>query len=178
MLLAAALVVLALSGAWLWFNYRPTAADAWPTVARVHTHSWIRTVHRSTAYATLLLALVTLVLLIVGRVRAGRRGVVAGMGVLVAAVAAFITGNLLPWDQFALWAVTVGNDIRGIQSTFDAKVKYVLIGSREVSLRTYHFWAITHVVLGLVVAAAVLLAWLRTREPARDREDAELVGAP
>jgi quinol-cytochrome oxidoreductase complex cytochrome b subunit len=138
----------------------------------------VRTVHRLASDVTVALALAVFVLLIGRRIRAGGRGIVAGAAVLGTAAAASITGYLLPWDQLALWAVTVGTDIRGLQSTFRAEVKYVLIGSREVSPGTYHFWAITHVVLGLVVAVAVLLTWLRTREPTPATEDAELVAAP
>jgi quinol-cytochrome oxidoreductase complex cytochrome b subunit len=98
--------------------------------------------------------------------------VVAGVAVLVTALAASFTGYLLPWDQLALWAVTAGTGIKGAQAIFDAPVKYILIGSREVSVSTYRFWAIAHVVLGLLVAAAAVLAWLRTRvsRPAPEAE--------
>ena len=99
---------------------------------------------------------------------------VAGLAVGATAFASSLTGSLLPWDQLALWAVTVGTDMSGTQSTFDARVKYIVIGSREVSLSTYRFWAIAHLVLGLLLAAALLLAWLRTREPARPTQDAVL----
>ena len=171
--------MLALTGAWLWFNYRPSVNQAWPVLKPVAAErSWVRTVHRLVSGVTVVLGLAVFVLLIGRRIRAGGRGIVAGAAVLGTAAAASITGYLLPWDQLALWAVTVGTDIRGVQSTFRAEVKYVLVGSREVSPGTYHFWAITHVVLGLVVAVAVLLAWLRTREPTPATEDAELVAAP
>jgi quinol-cytochrome oxidoreductase complex cytochrome b subunit len=176
-LLTVALLVLVVSGAWLWFRYQPRAAQQWADLARKSSgdSSWIRTMHRYTADITLVLALSTLVLLIGSRIRTSRRGVVAGVGVLVTAVAASITGDLLPWDQLALWAVTVGsNSINGVQATFDSRVKYILIGTREVSPGTYHFWSIAHVVLGVLVAVAVLLAWLRTRE-ARRVNEAELV---
>jgi hypothetical protein len=60
----------------------------------------------------------------------------------------------------------VGSDIRGVQAPFRAEVKYILIGSHEVSPGTYHFWAVAHVVLGVLVAATLVLVWLRSR--ARD----------
>jgi quinol-cytochrome oxidoreductase complex cytochrome b subunit len=97
------------------------------------------------------------------RIRAGGRGVVAGVAVVATAVAASLTGYLLPWDQLALWAVTAGKNIGGAQAVFGATVKYVLVDGREVSPGTYRFWAIAHVVLGVLVAVAVLLAWLRTQ---------------
>src|SRR5205807_773536 len=129
-LLAIALVVLAASGAWLWFNYIPTATAAWPTIHSLRTasttSSWVRSVHRVASSVVIVLAFASLVLLIGRRIRAGGPGIVAGAAVLGTAVAASFTGYLLPWDQLALWAVTVGTNMSGIQSTFDAKVKYVL----------------------------------------------------
>lgn len=166
-MLAVALVVLAVSGIWLWFNYRPDPWGSIPTVrGHVHTTSWIRTTHRIASGLAVLLALATLILLIGRRIRTGGRGIVAGLVVLATAAAASYTGTLLPWDQLALWAVTVGSNIRGVQAIYDSEVKYILIGSREVSPGTYQFWSIAHVVLGVLVGVAVLLAWLRTREPA------------
>ena len=79
--------------------------------------------------------------------------------------AASYTGTLLPWDQLALWSVTVGSNIRGVQAIYDDEVKYILIGSREVHPARTSSWSITHVALGVLAGVAVLLAWLRTREP-------------
>ena len=173
-LLAIALVVLVATGAWLWFNYRPTAEAAWPTVRHLvrARSSWVRSVHRVASSLAVVLALACFVLLSGRRLRAGQRGVVAGLALAVTALATSFTGYLLPWDQLALWAVTVGTNIKGAQAIFDARIKYILIGSREVSVSTYRFWAIAHVVLGLLVAAAAVLAWLRTREsrPAPEAE--------
>jgi quinol-cytochrome oxidoreductase complex cytochrome b subunit len=164
-LLAAALVVLTATGLWLWFRYQPTAADAWPTVkgAPGHDEGWIRITHRVTSFVVIVLAVATVVLVVGARIRAGTRGIVAGVGVLVTALAASFTGYLLPWDQLALWAVTTGGDMRGAQVVFRNEVKYVLSGTREVSPATYRFWAVAHVVLALLVVVTVVLAWLRTR---------------
>ena len=165
-MLAVALTVLAATGVWLWFRYVPTAEAAWPGLRSPRSsEGWIRVTHRVASIATLSLALAAFVLVIGGRIRARQPGIVAGAGMLVTALAASFTGYLLPWDQVALWAVTVGDDFRGVHSTFRSEVKYVLIGSKEISLGTYRFWAISHVVLGLLVAVTVVLAWLRTREP-------------
>lgn len=176
MLLAVALLVLAVSGAWLWFRYQPTAAAAFPSIRTpVHSSSWIRTVHRIASGLTVVLALVVVVLVIGRRIRAGGRGVVAGSAVMATALAASFTGYLLPWDQLALWAVTVGTDMRGVQATYDSRVKYILLGSREVSVDAYHFWSIAHVVLGVLVAGAVVLAWLRIRPRQVAAPEGELV---
>ncbi len=38
------------------------------------------------------------------------------------------TGYLLPWDQLAIWAVTVGTNMMGYTPVFGRQVKFVLIG--------------------------------------------------
>lgn len=163
-LLAAGLVVLAATGVWLWFRYRPTAAAAWPGVSGgSRSEGWIRTTHRVAGALVVALALAAFVLLVGARLRTGARGVVAGVGVLVTAAAAGFTGRLLPWDQLALWAVTVGNGIGGTQVVFRYDVKYVIVDGHEVSPGTYRFWAVAHVVLGVLVAVTVVLAWMRAR---------------
>jgi quinol-cytochrome oxidoreductase complex cytochrome b subunit len=163
-LLGVTIAVLAATGIWLWFRYVPTAARGWPHPAGGSTsESWVQVTHRVASWIAIALGVVTLVLLIGRRVASGGRGIVAGLGLGVTVAAASFTGFHLAWDQLALWAVTVGNDMRGVQAIFDARVKYVLLGSREVSPGTYRFWAIAHVVFGVLVCVALVLAWLRTR---------------
>jgi quinol-cytochrome oxidoreductase complex cytochrome b subunit len=170
LVLAAALLVLAATGVWLWFRYEPTAARAWKgTGSPADDEGWIRMTHRLASHVVVLLALAALVLVVVRRIRDRVRGVVAATGLLVTAAAASFTGYLLPWDQLALWAVTVGSEIGGVQAAFRSEVKYILVGSREVSPGTYRFWAITHVVLGVLVAVGALLVWLRGRDRAVSR---------
>ncbi len=135
--------MLAVTGVWLWFRYVPSASSAWPgTHVPATDESWIRTTHRLVSFLVVALAVTALALVIGRRVRSGVRGILAATGVLVTALAAAITGYLLPWDQLALWAVTVGSDIRGVQAPFRSEVKYILIGSHEVSPGTYRFWAL------------------------------------
>jgi hypothetical protein len=150
-LAALLLVVLGASGAWLWWNYRPDRDQ------------WVRTVHEITAIALLVVAVALVVVAILRRARAGASGVVAALGVFATVGASYVTGRLLPWDQFALWAVIAGDDVQyGVAGTFDERLKYVIVRSREVSVDTYHFWAISHVVFGVLVALTIVLVWWRT----------------
>jgi len=162
--LAIALVVLAATGAWLWFEYRPEAVAAFSRLAGRQDHQWVREAHRWTSLAAAALAVCTFVVVLAARIHARTKGIVASLSVVVTVGAALFTGTLLPWDQLALGAVTVGNDLSGAQAVFGANVKFVIVDGRQISRSTYRFWAITHVVLGLLVGGAVVLAWLRTRE--------------
>ena len=147
------LVVLGASGAWLWWNYRPDRDQ------------WVATTHEVAAIALLVVAVALVALAILRRARAGASGIVAALGVLATVGASYVTGRLLPWDQLALWAVTIGGNRipHGVAGTFDDRVKFLIVRSREVSIDTYHFWAISHVVLGALVALTLLLAWWRTK---------------
>ena len=155
------LVVLAASGAWSWWNYRPGRSE------------WIRSVHEVAAVALLVLAVVLVVLAVVRRAGIGAVGVVASIGVLATTGGSYVTGRLLPWDQLALWAV-VARSRWGVSAAFDARVKYVILRGREVSVSTYRGWAVAHVVLGVLVGLALLMVWLR----ARDRQVSRRAPAP
>jgi quinol-cytochrome oxidoreductase complex cytochrome b subunit len=67
----------------------------------------------------------------------GRRwvGPALGSGIAVATLLASFTGFLLPWDQLALWAVTVGSDLQGYTALFDPVVRFGLIGGVVVAKR-------------------------------------------
>jgi uncharacterized membrane protein YgdD (TMEM256/DUF423 family) len=147
------LVVLGASGAWLWWNYRPDRDE------------WIRTTHQITALALLVVAVALVVLAIVRRASSGAAGIVASIGVLVTTGAAYVIGRLLPWDQLALSAVIAPKDFPyGVDVTFDDRVKFILLRSREVSPSTYHWWAIAHLVLSVFVVLALVMVWLRAQE--------------
>lgn len=147
------LVVLGASGAWLWWNYRPDRDQ------------WIRTVHQVASVVLLVVAVALVVLAIVRRASAGARGIVAAVGVLVTVGGAYVIGRLLPWDQLALSAVIAPKDFPyGIDVTFDDRVKYILLRSREVSASTYHWWAVAHLVLSALVVLALVMVWLRGRD--------------
>jgi quinol-cytochrome oxidoreductase complex cytochrome b subunit len=161
-LLAVAFVALVATGAWLWFRYQPGVG-------------WIGDVHRVAAIVFVTIAVVVVVLAIVRRLRDHARGPLACSAVLVAGVAAAVTGRLLPWDSLALWAVTAGNKLTGVSAAFDSSVLVVGIDGREVTPSTYEFWAYAHLGVAVLVAAALVLAWSRTRLERAESPEAELV---
>jgi len=52
------------------------------------------------------------------------------LGVLLLLVTLFMsfTGYLLPWDQLAFWAITVGTSIAGYAPVFGKQIKFILLG--------------------------------------------------
>jgi len=169
--------VLVLTGIALIFLYVPTESQAWSDVfARggdtgVRLADGIRLVHRLAAVLAVPTALASGVLLAVPR-RAGARrrgtGAAIGVGIILTTVVVSVTGYLLPWDQLALWAVTVGTNIRGYRWLWDDSVRFVLVGGVEVTKGTVLGWLVVHaLVLTPALVALVALAIRRTHPPRR-----------
>ena len=55
---------------------------------------------------------------------------VIGVILLLLTLLLSFTGYLLPWDQLALWAVTVGTNMMGYTPVFGDQVRFVLLGWR------------------------------------------------
>ena len=57
---------------------------------------------------------------------------VVGVLLLILTLGASFTGYLLPWDQLAFWAVTVGTSIAGYEPVMGSTIKTILLGGPEV----------------------------------------------
>ena len=168
--------MLLVTGVHLWFEYRPAASDGWDDlytsstgVSLAHTS---RVVHRWVSQSAVLTGIVAAVLAIATVIeeRLGNRlRLLPGPALALAVLSASFTGFLLPWDQLALWAVTVGTNVRGLGDAMDGeKVRFVLIGGTEVSVTTYARWSWTHAaVIPVVVAALGATTWRVLRRPVR-----------
>ena len=55
------------------------------------------------------------------------------------------SGYLLPWDQLALWAVTVGTNMAGFVPVIGNEVKFALLAGVEVSGATLLRFYVLHV---------------------------------
>ena len=70
---------------------------------------------------------------------------VVGVILLLLTLLLSFTGYLLPWDQLALWAVTVGTNMAGFVPVIGAQVKFALLGGVEVTAGTLLRWYVLHV---------------------------------
>ncbi len=82
---------------------------------------------------------------------------VVGVVLLVLTLLLSFTGYLLPWDQLALWAVTVGTSMMGYTPILGKQVKFLLLGSVEVGPETLIRWYVLHV-LALPFLAVIFMA--------------------
>ena len=67
------------------------------------------------------------------------------------------TGYLLPWDQLAYWAITVGTSIAGYAPVVGQKLKFMLLGGHVVGQAALIRFYVLHVIV-LPLRGAVLIA--------------------
>jgi cytochrome b-561 len=167
---AALFLLLTLSGGPLLFLYVPSVERAYGSIKDIEFAitfgSWIRSVHRVSAH--LMVAAVFLHMARVFLTGAYKNGVGQGqqrewnwvMGVVMLMLTLFLsfTGYLLPWDQLAYWAVTVGTNIASSIPVVGPKVRELLLGGRAIDQPTLIRFYVMHIIV-LPGALGVLFAY-------------------
>jgi quinol-cytochrome oxidoreductase complex cytochrome b subunit len=75
------------------------------------------------------------------------------------------TGYLLPWDQLAFWAITVGTAIAGYAPVMGKEVKFLLLGDAAVGQEALLRFYVLHVaVLPAVLTLLVAIHFWRIRK--------------
>lgn len=187
---AALFLVLILSGLPLLFLYIPSVERAYASIKDVEYvvtfGSWLRSVHRVGAH--LMVVAVALHLVRVFLTGAYKNGVgqgqrrewnwVLGVFLLLLTLLLSFTGYLLPWDQLAFWAVTVGTNIAASIPFVGPQVRELLIGGRAIDQPTLIRFYVMHIlVLPLGVTVLFVYHMWRVRKDgglaAADRETRE-----
>ncbi|HEX9690115.1 MAG TPA: cytochrome b N-terminal domain-containing protein [Thermoanaerobaculia bacterium] len=154
---AALLLLLTVSGLPLLFLYIPSVERAYASVKDIEYvvtfGSWIRAVHRISAH--LMVVAVALHLARVFLTGAYKNGVgggqrrqwnwVFGVAMLLLTLFLSFTGYLLPWDQLAYWAVTVGTNIASSVPAIGPTIRELLIGGRTIEQPTLIRFYVLHV---------------------------------
>lgn len=167
-----ALADVALTGAFLTWRYHPSVPGV-PDYALREAARWSRVLARRHQLG-LVLALPTVAAWAVVSMLHGRgpglapvRRWVVRSAALVAVTAALVTSfawQLVKWDQVALRAVTVGENLRGLWfAGFDDGVRFVLVGGVEVAPSTFALWVVVHLLAPLVAVAGVVAATIAGR---------------
>jgi quinol-cytochrome oxidoreductase complex cytochrome b subunit len=156
---AALLLLLVLSGGPLLFLYVPSVERAYASIKDIEFAvtfgSWIRSVHRMAAH--LMVAVVFLHLVRVFLTGAYKNGVgqgqrrewnwLIGVAMLLTTLFLSFTGYLLPWDQLAYWAVTVGTNIASSIPLIGPAVRELLLGGRAIDQPTLIRFYVLHVLV-------------------------------
>jgi quinol-cytochrome oxidoreductase complex cytochrome b subunit len=179
----AAFLITLITGVLLMFYYKPYPDVAYESMKDIHfvvpVGRFMRNIHRWAANV-----MVVTVILHMARVfytAAYRRprefNWLIGMALLVTTLALSFTGYLLPWDQLAYWAITIGaniaqsprevTDALGITEWFDpgGLQRLLLVGSDEVGPEALIRFYLLHVmILPLALAALLAVHFWRVRK--------------
>ncbi len=181
---SALLLLLVVSGLPLLFLHVPSVERAYASVKDIEYvvtfGSWIRSVHRIAAH--LMVAAVFLHLVRVFVTGAYKNGVgqgqhrewnwLIGVAMFLVTLLLSFTGYLLPWDQLAFWAVTVGTNIASALPLVGDRVRELLLGGRAIDQPTLIRFYALHVIMlpGALLALFAYHMW-------RIRKDGGLASA-
>ncbi len=82
---------------------------------------------------------------------------VLGVMLFLLTLALSFTGYLLPWDQLAYWAITVGTSIAGYAPVVGQKLKFMFLGGHVVGESALIRFYVLHVIV-LPLGAVMLIA--------------------
>jgi quinol-cytochrome oxidoreductase complex cytochrome b subunit len=163
-------VILLVSGLPLLVFYIPSVAGAYGSVKDIEHvvsfGSWLRAAHRMAAHLMVGASALHLVRVFVTGAYRNSRGSrsrrewnwVIGAAMFATTLLLSFTGYLLPWDQLAFWAVTVGTNIALAAPVVGGAVADLLIGGRTIGQAALLRFYILHIVV-LPIGLAVLFAY-------------------
>lgn len=171
---------LVVSGIYLMFFYVPSPATAYGDIQTIQTEiafgQYIRNVHRWSAHLMVLAVAAHMAKVFYrGAYKPPKEfNWVIGVVLLVLTLLLSFTGYLLPWDQLAFWAVTVGTSMASYVPLIGDQVESILLGGPTVGSETLVRFYVLHVaVLPLLLVVIVTLHLWRWRKDAMLATDPE-----
>lgn len=149
--------VLTITGIMLMFYYVPSTDHAYKDMVDLqHVVSLgkiFRNMHRWAAHGMVIIVSAHMfrVFLQKGYKSPRQLNWVVGVVSLVLTLLLSFTGYLLPWDQLAFWAVTVGTNMAGAVPLAGEQIRYMLLGGAQVDQSTLIRFYVLHVILLPVV---------------------------
>ena len=90
---------------------------------------------------------------------------VLGIGLFLLTLGLSFTGYLLPWDQLAFWAITVGTNIAAYAPYIGPSLKYLMLGGNVVGQEALiRFYALHVIVLPAVAGFLIAVHLWRVRK--------------
>jgi cytochrome b-561 len=153
-------LILVVTGVLLMFFYVPSTERAYWSIKDIHYvvgFGWLlRNQHRWAAHLMVLVVFLHMLrVFFTGAYRAQRAANwLVGLVLLLLTLLLSFTGYLLPWDQLAFWAVTVGTNIAKEAPVVGEGLRFVLLGGTEIGQSGLLRFYVLHVV---ALPAVVLL---------------------
>ena len=149
-------LILVLTGTVLMFLYVPSVERAYLSIKDLEytiSYGWfLRGLHRIGAHLMVAVVFVHMVrVFLTGAYKNGSTGNqnrpinwVVGVGLLLATLLLSFTGYLLPWDQLAYWAITVGTNIASAAPVVGEWMRFILLGGRTIEQNTLIRFYVLH----------------------------------
>ncbi len=179
------MMILAVTGVMLMFVYTPTPDSAYNDMLALKTEVWfgqlIRNLHHWSGNLMIVVAFLHMLrVFYTGGFRPPREFTwVLGIVLLLLVVAANFTGYLLPWDQLAYWAVTVGTSLLDYVPLIGPAISRLILGGPEVGAPTLtNFFGLHVAIIPLTMMGIISFHIWRVRKDTlsipRNLDDAPL----
>ena len=170
-------MILAITGVLLMFRYDASIDRAYTSIQTMETEvlfgSLVRSLHHWSANLLIVTAFLHMLrVFFSGGFKQGRSANwIVGLALLLLVIAFNFTGYLLPWDQLAIWAITVGSnmarahplighegpfaELMGVNARYDARS--LLTAGRLIGPATLLRFYVLHCIFIPVIAAVLMV---------------------
>jgi len=163
--------VLVWTGVLLMFYYVPSVERAYMSMKEIQFSvplgQFTRNIHRWAAHAMVLAVILHMVrVFYTGAYKPPREfNWLMGVVLLLLTLGASFTGYLLPWDQLAYWAITVGTNIAGYAPGVGPVMHRLLLGGAEIGQNPLiRFYTLHIAVLPLLITLFISIHLWRVRK--------------
>ena len=163
--------ILVLTGVLLMLYYHPSVPQAYADMKDlqfvVSSGLFLRNLHRWSAQAMVFLVFAHMFKVFYrGAYRRPREfNWVIGIILLLVTLLLSYTGYLLPWDQLAFWAITVGSNISSAVPLVGSKIHFLLLGGNQVNANALlRFYVLHCVILPLMAILFIAVHFWRIRK--------------
>lgn len=163
-------LVLTVTGVLLMFYYVPSVERAYQDIAALETKVrfglLMRNLHRWTGHGMVITVFMHMMrVFYTGAYKPPREfNWAVGVVLLVLTLLLSFTGYLLPWDQLALWAITVGTNMVGSAPVLGEQTRFILLGGFEVGPDALiRFYTLHCIALPLLAAIFMAVHFWRVR---------------
>ena len=164
-------LILVVTGVLLMFYYVPSTTQAYDRMldlrGAVAFGVFLRNMHRWSAHGMVAIVFLHMCrIFFTGAYKKPREfNWVLGVVLLLVTLFLSFTGYLLPWDQLAFWAITVGTSIAGYAPLVGSQIKFLLLGDNIVGQEALLRFYVLHVaVLPALLTLLIAVHFWRIRK--------------
>jgi quinol-cytochrome oxidoreductase complex cytochrome b subunit len=155
-------LVLTITGVYLMFFYVPSTTQAYTNILDIQAHQpfglLTRNIHRWAAHLMVFFVFLHMMRVFYhGAYKPPREfNWVVGVVLLFLTIMLSFSGYLLPWDQIAYWAITIGTNFGSYVPLVNTPTKFILLGGLEVGQNTLLRFYVLHIMFFPLLAAIFL----------------------